>query len=155
MTDGKPSFDSVAGHRVFAAHCFNSAWELIDNTNRTPDDDERLVATVFASIYHWLNRPDVTDQNLSIGYWQASRVFALLKRSDEAHRYANLCLKYSENLSPFYLGYAHEAIARAAAVEGDSRSVEQYLAKAKQLAEQVTEQGERDALLADLQTIAG
>lgn len=152
MTD-KPAFDSVAGHRFFAAHCFNSAWELIDKADRTPQDDERLVATVFASVYHWLNRTDVTHQNLSIGYWQAARVFALLKRRDEARRYAELCLKYSESLPPFYLGYAHEGIARAAALAGDSHLVEIHLTIAKQLADQVADQGERDALVADLGTI--
>lgn len=149
-----PAFDPAAGHRFFAAHCFNSAWSLIDNPTRTLQEDEQLVATVFASIYHWLNRPDVTDQNLSIGYWQAARVFALLNRSDEAIRYAELCLHYSEELPPFYLGYAHEAMARAAAAAGDTGTLEQHLAIAKQLADQVTDQGERDALIADLGTIA-
>ncbi|MBW6493806.1 MAG: hypothetical protein K0B16_04495 [Burkholderiaceae bacterium] len=30
-----PEFDLAAAHRYFAAHCFNSAWELIGKTDRS------------------------------------------------------------------------------------------------------------------------
>jgi len=116
----EPSFDTAAAHKYFAAHCFNSAWDLIDKPSRTPEEDRLMVALNQASIYHWQNRPDCTPKNLSVGYWQASRIQALLGNAAEAMRHAQVCLGYSAGLAPFHVGYAHEAVARAAGLAGDA-----------------------------------
>ena len=41
-------------------------------------------------------------------------------------RYAELCLEVSsgDDVGPFYLGYAHEAAARAAAIAGDTAGMQ-------------------------------
>ena len=36
-----PEFDIVAAHRYFSAQCFNRAWDLIEKTDRTPENDQR------------------------------------------------------------------------------------------------------------------
>jgi hypothetical protein len=71
-------FDADQAHRHFSASCFNLAWELIDKPDRTAEDDEQMVRLAQASLWHWTQRSDCTDKNLSIGYWQVSRVCALL-----------------------------------------------------------------------------
>ena len=72
-TNVKPDFDIAAAHRHFAAHCFNSAWDLIEKADRSAEDDRLMVLLNQASIYHWLQRSDCNNQRLSIGYWQARR----------------------------------------------------------------------------------
>ena len=133
-----PDFDTASAHRYFSAHCFNSAWDLIDNADRTPEEDQQMIDLVRASIWHWTQRDDCTDQNLSVGYWQASRVYALVGQADNARRYGKMSLDKSEGGEPFYTGYAYEALARAESVAGNKDKAEEYLGKARAFAEKVT-----------------
>lgn len=148
-----PDFDIAAAHQYFSSHCFNQAWNLIDQENRTPEDERLMVALSQASIFHWLQRPDCTSQNLSIGYWQASRIQALLGNASDALHHAKVCLSYSTDLSPFYAGYAHEALARGYRLSGDVSQAEEHLKNGRELANQVADAIERDLLLADLAAI--
>jgi len=146
----KPDFDVDAAHRYFSAHCFNSAWDLIDKTDRTPIEDERMVQLNQASLWHWSQRADCSDQNLSVGYWQAARIRALLGQVDEARRCGQLSLQYSEKLEPFYQGYAYEALARAELVAGDREKARELAAEARRLAGMVSDAEEKKLLLDDL-----
>jgi hypothetical protein len=151
----KPTFDVAAAHRYFAAHCFNAAWDLIEKKDRTPDDDRMMVALNQASLYHWRQRDDCSDQRLSVGYWQASRIHAILDNAPEALRHGEVCLGYSGGLSPFFLGYAHEALARAHKVAGSARAAREHLDAALALAGRVAKKEDRELLLADLHALAG
>jgi hypothetical protein len=145
-----PDFDRAVAHRYFAAHCFNAAWDLLDKSERTEEDNRQMVALNMASLYHWSQRPDCTDTNRSVGYWQASRIHAVLGFGDEARRYGETCLEFSKALPPFYRGYAHEALARAASVAGDGARVAEHAARARDYAAQVTDEADRRRLLDDL-----
>jgi hypothetical protein len=148
-------FDLAAAHKFFSAECFNRAWDLINKTGRTAEEDEEMLRLSLASTWHWTQRPDCTAVNMSIAYWQTSRIYVLLKQSDNARRYASLCMQASqgEDVPPFYLGYACEAAARALALAGDQQQALEYIAQANQAAALVTEEDDRKALLADLETI--
>lgn len=148
-----PAFDLAAAHKYFAADCFNKAWELIEKPDRTPDDDRRMVALNQASIFHWLSRADCTALNLSVGFWQASRIQALLGSADEARRQAETSLGYSRSLEPFYLGYAYEALARAEFLAGDIAKGHEHLESAKRHAERVENKDHRSMLLRDLDSL--
>jgi hypothetical protein len=147
------SFDRVKAHQFFAADCFNRTWAILDQPVRSPQDEESLILLSHASLWHWTQRADCTDQELSIGYWLISRVFSELRRGDQAAIYAEKCMAVSRSLSPFLLGYAHEAIARAASVQGRTESVHAHLTAARQIAMQIADQGERSMLENDLDTI--
>jgi hypothetical protein len=148
-----PEFDLAAANKYFSADCFNRAWDLMDKPARSPEEDRMMVLLNQASLYHWSQRPDNTDKSRSIGYWQASRIQALLGNSVEARHHADICLEYSRDLEPFYLGYAYEALARAASLTGDRAGFENYLSEARALAQKVTSQEDREALLKDLANI--
>ena len=151
----KPEFDLQAAHRFFAAECFNRAWDLIDKPDRTPDEDEQMIRLSLASTWHWTQREDCTPTNLSVGYWQTARIYALLGQASNARRYGQLCLAASqgEDILPFYLGYAYEALARAESVSGHADKVAEYLALAREAAARVPDPEARSALLADLESI--
>lgn len=146
----QPAFDVQAAHRYFSAHCFNSAWDLIDKSGRSLEEGERMIQLNQASLWHWSQRPDCTDQNRSVGYWQASRIRALLGQADEARRYGQLCLQYSQELEPFYLGYAYEALARAEQAAGNQAGAREYAAEAQRLAGLVSDPEDRKLLMDDL-----
>ena len=151
----KPEFDLGASHKFFSVACFNKNWDLIDKTNRTPEEDEEMIRLSLASTWHWTQREDCTDQNLSVGYWQISRVYALLGQADNALRYGKKCLEVSqsEGIPPFYLGYAYEALARAEAVSGKKKEKDEYLRKAKLIADKLTKEDGKQMLVDDLETI--
>lgn len=145
-----PIFDDANGHRLFSATCFNRVWEGLEAKQRTPEEDEILIACCLASLWHWSQRPDCTRRNLSIGYWQASRVYAVLGQAENSLRYGELCLQISAGQEPFYLGYAYEALARASALVGDESLRQKYVNCAMELAAEVPHDEEREALLNDL-----
>ena len=120
---------------------------------RSEEENRRMVLLNQASTYHWLERKDCTTRNLSVGYWQASRIQSLLGNAAEAIRFGNICLSYSGELEPFYLGYAHEALARAYQLGGDSLRAMEHLTKSKDFAARVVSQEEREILEADLRQI--
>jgi hypothetical protein len=69
-----PALDEASAHRFFSAACFNRTWEWLDKPKRTADDGEAMIACCLASLWHWRQRPDCTQRNMSIGYWQIARV---------------------------------------------------------------------------------
>lgn len=154
MTD-KGDFDKTAAHKYFSVNCFNQAWDLIDKKKRTPEEDAEMVRLSLASHYHWTQRPDYSDTNASIALWQTARIYAILVQTENAKRYGQMCLEVSqkEGVPPFFLGYAYEALARAAAVEGDEQDMIAFLDKAKIAAENVQEADDRKMLVDDLETI--
>ncbi len=109
-----------------------------------------MVSLAHASLAHWRERADCAAQKLSIGYWQVSRVYAVLGQVENARRYGELCLTASAREPLFYLGYAHEALARTTKLAGNAASAAEHLAKARLLAAQVADAGKRAALEADL-----
>ena len=148
-----PTFELAAAHKYFAADCFNKAWDLIEKPDRTPEDDRLMVALNQASIFHWLNRADCTSENLSVGFWQASRIQALLGRADEARRNAETCLSYSHSLKPFYIGYAYEALARAEFMAGNSAEGHEHLHIAQRHAAGIENTDHQRMLLKDLDSL--
>jgi hypothetical protein len=150
-----PPFDLACAHRWFSADCFNRVWALLDKPDRTPEEGERMISLAHASLAHWRERVDCTAQNLSIGYWQLSRVYAVLGQVENARRYGRLCLDVSGAEPLFFLGYAHEALARAETLAGNPAAAQHHLAEARRLAALVADAEERRALENDLATLAG
>ncbi len=148
-----PDFDPAAAHRFFSAHCFNAAWELIDQPERTPAENEQMIQRTLASLWHWSQREDVTPSHLSIGYWQAARVYALAGETDNARKYAALCLDITPKEDLFCLGYAHEAMARAELLAQRVDSAQTHLAQARDLAGRIAKAEDRQLLEDDLNSL--
>ncbi len=149
----KPDFDTVAAHKYFSAHCFNVAWDLIDRKDRSPEDTEQMIQLCQASLWHWSQREDNTDQTRSVGYWQASRVYVLAGQLGSARRYGKLSLEAAEECAPFFKGYAYEALARAEMLAGDRPRMKEYLSLARQQAAAVKDVESKQMLETDLDGI--
>ncbi len=151
----EPEFDVDVAHKYFSATCYNKAWELIGKGDRTPDEDEQMIRLTMSSAWHWTQRDDCTDQNMSIAYWQTSRIYSILGQPRNARRYAELCLGVSQgdNMQPFTLGYAYEALARAEMVAGNQEKMKEYLQEAQKLLVVLTDEHEKKFLGDDLATI--
>jgi hypothetical protein len=153
MTEQK---DTIAKtHEKLSVDCFNSAWDLMDKTDRTPAEDEDMLRLSMASCWHWTQRPDCTNQHLSVGYWQISRIHSILGRSIEARRYGELSLAASddETVAPFARAYAYEALARSSAISKNETRKLEYIALANKIIETIADAETQKMLQDDLATI--
>jgi hypothetical protein len=150
-----PDFDVAAAHKYFAVECFNNAWPLIDKAGRSPEEARQLVALGHASLWHWTQRADCTDTNLSIGHWLLSRIYSVLGDVTQAKRYGESCLLITQRpgVEPFYLAYAYEAIARSASLGEHWADAAAAVDQARALADLVNDIEDRQSLLNDLATI--
>ena len=153
MSESAAPIDLPRAHQHFSADCFNRTWDFIEKPGRTAEDDEAMVLCALASLFHWTQRPDCTDQNRSIGHWQVSRVYALIGQGDNARRHGERCLACASGALPFYVGYAHEALARAAGVLGDTAAKQMHLQQAWECARAVSDESARGTLEQDLKSI--
>ncbi|HEY6635035.1 MAG TPA: hypothetical protein VI141_05410 [Acidimicrobiia bacterium] len=137
-------------HRVFAQGSFNRAWELLDATGLTREQEEDMLAATLASRHHW--HQVGTARNLAIADWQVSRVAVVLGYADLARRFGERSLEIAvENeLDPFVTGFAHEAIARAAAEVDDVETFDEHLQLARSMLAEIADDEERDLLAVDL-----
>ena len=153
MTDPgeKPdAADLEAWHRTFAPLAFNEAWALLDVADPTREQEEEMLAATFAQRYHWYEVG--TPRHQAISDWQISRVAAVLGYADLALRFGerSLALCLDNGLDPFVTGFAHEAIARAAADVDDIDMFTEHLEAAKEKLLEIEDPEDRDLLEADL-----
>jgi len=102
-------------HLETAKRCFNRTWEYLDRKNRTTDDDEMMLHLAHAARYHWGFVG--TAENLAVGDWQVSRVYAELKQPQLALHFAKSALKIMQDnnlVGILHTGY--EGMTRAYAV---------------------------------------
>ncbi|HVK20888.1 MAG TPA: hypothetical protein VM677_05960 [Actinokineospora sp.] len=141
----------MTDHRELARTLFNSVWDLLDRTDRTPADDDRMIHMAHASRYHWGEVG--TAQNLIRGEWQCARVYAVLGRPEPAlwHGRRALALCQEHGVTDFDLAFAHEAIARAHAIAGRTDQARESLDRAAVVP--IADPEDRDQLKQDLASV--
>lgn len=153
MTDSPehPSVEDIlVWQRTLAPHAFNHTWSLLDAPNLTREQEEEMLSSAFAQRYHWYSVGDA--RNWAISDWQVSRVAAVLGYEELALRFGERSLEIAveHGLDPFVLGFAHEAIARAAAVVDDVATFTDHLELARAQLAEIEDPEERELLEADL-----
>jgi tetratricopeptide (TPR) repeat protein len=152
MSDEK-KMNLVDYHKYFSAECFNTTWDYINSHDRSKEDDEQMILRAYSSLWHWTQREDCTKNNLSVGYWQLSRVYSILGESSKAIEFAKKCLDTADPSKPFIVGYGYEALARAAMIGGFKDDAEKFKALGIVEAEKVNEKEAKKLLLDDLNQI--
>ena len=138
-------------HRQVGVDLFNHVWTLMSNSRRTPEEDDEMIHAAHASRYHWSRAGTAT--NLARGEWQCSRVYATLGRAEPALHHALRCLAYTEaadDTEDWDIPFAYEAIARAYVVAGDEERARENAARARELAVEIKDAGDREHTLSEL-----
>lgn len=146
-----PTEEEIAGwHRTLAPRAFNRTWDLLDADELTRTEEEEMLAATFAQRHHWYQVG--TPRNRAIADWQVSRVAAVLGYADLARRFGEVSLEIAieNDLDPFLTGFAHEAIARAAADVDDVETFTEHVELARALLAEIEDDEDRDILAADL-----
>lgn len=142
-------------HRFFSVECFNRAWDYLEQEGLSPAEGDEMVHLAVSSLWHWTRRPECADENRSIGHWQVSRAFSFLGLGEAARHYALRCQHFSQDLSPFYQGYALEALARAEQVAGNQDTFREYLGRLRETLPKVEDEANRQLLESDFQSLGG
>ena len=159
MSDAKPKLPELSGddwraiHRKLAVDLFNHVWTLLEKPDRSPLQDDEMIHAAHASRHHWgvIGAP----VNLARGEWQISRVYATLGRPEAARRHAQRSLELcrDNSIANFDLAFAHEALARAAALAGDAPERDRQLALARDAGAAIAEKDDRDYFHEQLATV--
>lgn len=143
-------------HKKLAVDCFNQTWNLLDKRERTSAENEEMIHLCHASFWHWTQVKHHTLQNISIGYWQLSRVYAVVNNGERAMAFAERCVAVSHEagLAPFFMAYALEAQARAESLLGRVEDSRTSLRRAAKFVQLITDDASRQMVEADLGEVA-
>lgn len=140
-------------HKKQAIENFNDCWDLIEKTDRSQDDDLRMIHTAHASRFHWGEVG--TPVEFARGEWQISRVYSLLGMFESALYHATVSLNFCKenNIRDFDLAFAYEAIARAHSIGNNLELQKKYRRLADQSAKDIEKESDRNYFLSELQQL--
>lgn len=116
-----PPFDLAQVHRWFAVECNNEAWDLVEKSERSPHETQRMISAAHAAALHWdavgnaLNRQRA--ENLLAAAYSAAGDPAPAVR--HAERCLTRSLENAETETPFDRASALGCAAQAHALAGN------------------------------------
>ena len=145
--------DEQKMHHYMGRQMNNQTWSLLGKTDRSEDDDEKMVYFAKASLYHWRKSPQFEPVNEQRGQWMIAHVFAVLNRGEKALTHAETCMDITmnESLKDFDLAYAYECKARAYASLNQSEKMNKCFLNAKAAGETIKKDTDRKLFFSDLQ----
>lgn len=140
-------------HKKFAVELFNQTWDLIEKTERSQADVDRMINAAHASRYHWEFAGE--GVNIARGEWLISRVYALLGRNEPCLYHARRCLEITleNDLKDFDLAFAYEAMARAAHIMANEVESAKYIILAEQAGKEIKKPDDQKYFFSELQSI--
>lgn len=137
----------------FAKMTNGRVWELLEKTDRSPQENEEMLHAAHASLYHWLHAG--TGVHHQRGAWMIARVQTVLGNSDEAVRYALRCLELTEEhaveMQDFDVAFAYEGAGRAYALAGKKKEAEKYIKLAEEAGGKIEDEQDRKIFGDDFQ----
>jgi hypothetical protein len=138
--------DSREEREKVAKDLFNLVWRYLEKEKRTPEDIDLMINAAHASRHHWGEVGSA--ENVAIGEWQISHVYAVLGRAEPALFHANRALEVCRrsDLKDFPLAYA---------VAGNKDDAKRAIALGKANGQRIQDSMDRDLFLKDLSSVPG
>jgi hypothetical protein len=145
--------DAAGAHTAFAKAAFNGAWDLVDKTARSAEEDRQMLTLALASRWHWGEVG--TPENKAIADWQVAHVASLIGNASLAVGFAQTAYDAvrANDLPDWLRASTAEGLARAQACAGDRTSYETYVNEARQLVERLDDEEDRELILGQLASI--
>jgi hypothetical protein len=127
---GRPGAFAFAvgrAHRWFAVECNNRAWDLVEKSDRTVEETERMIHAAHAALWHW--RKVGTEINHLRARCLLATAYLAANDCDTAVRYADQCVELSEQL-----GDAQTTFDRAMVYGSASRAHQERVSVFRELA---------------------
>ena len=144
----------MTDHRQLGVDLFNHTWTLLEQEQRTADEDDAMLNAAHASRWHW-SRASEEAKHQARGEWQLARVYAVLGRGEPAVHHARRCLDWCGrgDVEDWDLAFAHEALARAHRVAGNPEEAERHKRLARELGDAIADPDDRAQFDADFATL--
>ena len=137
-------------HRRLGIDLYNRTWTLMDS----PGDE--MLHCAHASAYHWMQGGGTTA-NRARSEWLCSRVYSILGRPEPALQHARRCLELVESspaeMEDWDIAGAHEALARAHLVAGETEEARRNYELAREDTAQIANPEDRKHIEADLDAL--
>lgn len=142
-------------HRYFGVELNNATWSLL-TAGGLPDDAPeperaRLLYGAYASLFHWMSTPSGTVANRVRGEHLVSRAATAVGLyqlgEDHARRCLELCVTYPMEVEDWDVAFAHEAVARATAGQGDLETARRHHAAATEAGAEIADPEDRRVFL--------
>ena len=147
------SYTEEEAHDYFARSLNGEVWHLLEQKDRTPADEQRMVHAAHASLYHWLHAG--TAVHLQRALWLLSRVYGEIGWGEAALHHAHLCEELTRDhpseMEDFDRAYALEGMARANIVMGNLTLSARYRERARKAGEAIADAEHRKLFLSDLE----
>lgn len=140
----------------FAAAYNQQVWALLALPARTSEESQTLIDAAHASALHWAQSPNFSPKNKARALFLLATVYTAERQAEQARRYAESCLKYSESiaeqLDDFDLPYAYLAMARAYAIADKRAESMQFFTMARQAGAAIANEEDKKLFLNDFRT---
>jgi DNA-binding transcriptional MerR regulator len=137
-------------HRRLGIDLYNRTWTLMDS----PGDE--MLHCAHASAYHWMQGGGTTA-NRARSEWLCSRVYSILGRPEPALQHARRCMELVESspaeMEDWDIAGAHEALARAHLVAGETEEARRNYELAREDTAQIENPEDRKHIEADLDAL--
>ena len=137
-------------HRRLGIDLYNRTWTLMDS----PGDE--MLHCAHASAYHWMQGGGTTA-NRARSEWLCSRVYSILGRPEPALQHARRCIELVESspaeMEDWDLAGAHESLARAHLVAGETEEARRNYELAREDTAQIENPEDRKHIEADLDAL--
>jgi hypothetical protein len=145
--DEEKKYTLSEAHHHFAVDFHGKTWDLLEKADRSGDERERMLDYAHASLAHW--RTAGAEIHHQRGEWLVARVYTVLGDKVNAMGHALRCLELfetkREKMADFDAAFTYEAVARACALTGEKDKALEYIAKAREAGQSITDDGDREA----------
>jgi tetratricopeptide (TPR) repeat protein len=144
-------FTLEEAHRRFAKSCNAQVWELLGKSPRTPAENEELLLSAHASLYHWQKLGSAL--NIQRSHWLLARVYNVLREPAGAMKHATRCIELTKThvseMQDFDIAYAFEAMARTYALLGDMMQAKEYYDLALRVGQAIKNSVDKELFMSD------
>lgn len=147
--------DIERAHRWFAVEYNNRAWNLLERTDRSEEENEFMVHSAHASLLHW--KEVGTRINALRAYYLLAYAHAAAGEGSAAIRYGDRSLALMqddpEGLADWDVAFTYDAVARAHTAAGNPEPARDYRQKAQSAGEQIADEEDRKIFTATFNTL--
>ena len=143
------------GRREEAIAAFNRAWELIDTPDRSPGEDDEMLAAAFVSRYLWDSIGG--DEQCAVGDWQIAHVASLLGCAGLALSRAERALErvVRNDWTDWRLASCYEGMARAHATAGNATERDRWAGLCREVVDTLEDAEDRELIASQLASVPG
>ncbi|WP_208988604.1 hypothetical protein [Labrenzia sp. VG12] len=142
-------------HKSLAISLNQRTWTLLEKGDRSAAESDEMIHAAHGSLWHWLQAGGPVQQQR--GEWLIGRVYVVLGFCEAALRHANRTMDLTDRhldvLQDFDLAYAHELLARALEMAGETGRALDMWNKALELGTRIAGPKDREIFEGDLKAI--